>query len=289
MSKLNCLVSIAVVQIVLLICPRIAMGTEVEDVVFKSHGVQLSGSIVFPKKEPIVSSVVFVHGSGKQKRNLGLARWFASKGIAALVYDKRGTGKSEGTYVQGENVSEKNLNLLADDAVAAIEVLHEHPKLNGIPAGYVGVSQAGWIIPLAAEKSSIPKYIALWSGPVCKVSEEFMLSLFTKDKDYENLDGVPDFKFIEEEVKEQFVWPENFGKDIDPSDSLANLSIPGLWIYGGKDGSIPVDLSISRLTLLINEGQKNYEYSLFPNLGHNNIDSTFSTMTSWIKKIVNEE
>ena len=62
-----------------------------EEVEFVSHGVTLSGSIVFPDGD-IHAAVVFVHGSGKQERNLHWAERFAREGIAALVYDKRGAG-----------------------------------------------------------------------------------------------------------------------------------------------------------------------------------------------------
>ena len=71
---------------------------------------------MYPKKGDIHSAVVFVHGSGKQTRNLYWAERFAASGIAALVYDKRDAGKSGGKYESKQSVSEKNLNLLAQDA-----------------------------------------------------------------------------------------------------------------------------------------------------------------------------
>src|SRR6187399_2052392 len=65
-------------------------GYPAQEVEFESHGVRLAGSIVLPKDSNIRAAVVFVHGSGKQARNLALAKRFASEGVAALVYDKRG-------------------------------------------------------------------------------------------------------------------------------------------------------------------------------------------------------
>ncbi|HYJ41574.1 MAG TPA: alpha/beta hydrolase, partial [Steroidobacteraceae bacterium] len=96
-----------------------------EEVEFVSHGVTLSGSIVFPAGE-IHSAVVFVHGSGKQTRNLVWAERFAKAGIAALVYDKRGAGRSGGEYEGNQSVSEKNISLLADDAAAALRSMSSH-------------------------------------------------------------------------------------------------------------------------------------------------------------------
>ena len=55
-------------------------NVRVEEVEFASHGAALSGSIVFPANQPIHAAVVFIHGSGKQTRNIGLAERFAKDG-----------------------------------------------------------------------------------------------------------------------------------------------------------------------------------------------------------------
>lgn len=255
-----------------------AEGLKSEDVQFTSHNTQLSGTIVFPKEKEIRAAVVFVHGSGKQFRNLHWAEKFAAQGIAALVYDKRGAGKSGGEYEGEQSVSEKNIVLLAGDAVSAVTALSQHPALKDVPVGLAGTSQAGWIIPIAAEKSSNTKFMVLWSGPVCKVSEEDIYSKYTIDKDDKE---VPGYNEALNSRKEKYIWPEFLGKDSDPSDSLVKLKIPGLWIFGADDGSVPVDLSIQRLDAIRKLGYA-YNYVLFSGLGHNNMHETFSTATDWI-------
>ncbi len=253
----------------------------IEKVEFTSHNSLLSGSIVLPGNTEIHSAVVFVHGSGKQERNLHWARRFATEGIAALVYDKRGVGRSGGEYESKQSVSEKNINLLTDDSIAALNALRKHLKTKNIPLGLTGISQAGWIVPLAAEKSKIVDFIVLWSGPVCKVSEEDIYSKYTADLDDKQ---VPDYSEALASRKRKYIWPDFLGKDTDPSESLATLNIPGLWVFGEKDGSIPVDLSVLRLKKLIDSGHQ-YEYVLFSNLGHNNMSETFPTVTDWIKRL----
>jgi pimeloyl-ACP methyl ester carboxylesterase len=252
---------------------------KIEDVEFVSHGDKLSGSIVFPGTKEIHSAVVFVHGSGAQTRNMVWAERFAKEGIAALVYDKRGVGKSGGRYEGEQSVSEKNIVLLADDAVSALNVLASRPALKGVPLGLTGISQAGWIVPLAAKKSNVVKFIVLWSGPVCKVSEEDIFSKYTGDSDGKE---VPSYDEALNSRKEKYIWPDFLGKDTDPSEGLAQLDIPGLWIFGGNDGSIPVDLSIRGLKKLRSSGRP-YNYVLFSGLGHNNMNETFTTATEWIK------
>jgi alpha-beta hydrolase superfamily lysophospholipase len=133
-----------------------AFGAEairIESAHFESHGVTLAGSIAFPAAAPPHAAVVFIHGSGKQTRNLELAQRLARAGIAALVYDKRGAGESGGEYEGNQSVSEQNISLLADDAVAALNALAAHPSLENVPLGFTGISQAGWIAPLAARRS----------------------------------------------------------------------------------------------------------------------------------------
>lgn len=257
-------------------------SVRVEEIEFESHSTKLAGSIVFPANKTPKAAMVFVHGSGKQSRNLALAEQFAREGIVSLVYDKRGAGKSGGEYEQDHNVGEKNISLLADDAAAALKVLASHPELQGIPAGFTGISQAGWIAPLAAERTPAAKFLVMWSGPVCKVSEEDIFSKYTADKEAM---AVPSYREALESRKVKYIWPDFLGKDTDPAESLANLSIPGLWIFSDNDGSIPVDLSITRLQALRKAGHR-YDYVLFSGLGHNNIDGTFATAVDWIRRSI---
>ena len=214
-----------------------------EEIEFVSHGDTLSGSIVLPAGD-IHAALVFIHGSGKQTRNLGVAEQFARGGIAALVYDKRGAGKSGGEYEGNQTVSEKNISLLADDASSALRRLSTHASLKGVPVGFAGISQAGWIAPLAAERSDLAKFLVLWSGPVCKVSEEDIYSKYTSDADGQ---AAPPYDEALKSRTEKYVWPEFLGRDTDAGQDLEKLSIPGLWIFSDNDSSIPVDLSIDRL------------------------------------------
>lgn len=271
-------VRVALLMIALLASPAFAATQEVT---FQSHGAMLSGTLVLPERTPR-AALVFVHGSGKQTRNLTLAERFAREGIAALVYDKRGAGKSGGAYEGEQSVSEKNISLLADDAVAAMNVLAHQPSLEGVPAGFAGISQAGWIVPLAAHRAQQTAFLLLWSGPVCKVSEEDIYSLYTHDTGGRT---VPGFAEALASRTEKYVWPDFLGVDTDPATSLGDLKIPGLWIYSDDDGSIPVDLSIARLKAVRESGHA-FDYALFSGVGHDNIDATFDTAIAWIRRNV---
>jgi uncharacterized protein len=123
---------------------------DVTDTAFESHGVKLVGRLVMPKGDRKVPVVVLIHGSEDTSavQFQQDQRIFPAHGIGAFVYDKRGTGASGGVYTQ-------DYNLLASDAVNA---LNEAKRLAGARLGRVGFdggSQAGWVIPLAANKSSV--------------------------------------------------------------------------------------------------------------------------------------
>lgn len=255
------------------------------EISFQSRGAKLHGKVLLPQGTRPIALLVAVHGAGTAEYMLPVSRLLAAEGFAVLYYDKRGVGRSEGTYVHIENTTAENLELLAVDAAAAFKAVKEHPQFIDLPVGYIGISQAGWVIPIASQISN-PDFIALWGGPVCTTSEEHHFSNFTEDN--------PDFwdSHSKYDVLNHMQTVQYASDDVDPSESLRNLSIPGLWLFGGQDASIPVDLSISRLEELKRNGKRQFEYQIFPNEGHNLADSprqeSFQAMVKWLKKIIEE-
>lgn len=235
-----------------------------EDIKFKSAGVSLAGTIYKPRHSH--AAAVIVHGSDQQPRMREFASLLAENGISVLTYDKRGVGESGGIYAGPEvgtnNIDSANLTLLAEDANAAVNVLHQRDK--DIPIGLVGFSQAGWIIPIAANKNSLVDFIVLFSGPVISTLEQLRFQFFTE--------GKPDFwdSHTETEAREHIRSDADRYQfaNTDPYDALSTLSIPGLWLLGEKDVQVPAGLSIERLNALKAQG-KPYEYCLFSTLGHN--------------------
>ena len=236
------------------------------EVEFGSEGVTISGTVVLPQK--IMAAIVLVHGSGREKRMTALSDELAGQGIATLTYDKRGVGKSGGVYAGPEvgtnNISAENLSLLASDAAAAVkELVRRLPSDTPVPVGLMGGSQAGWIIPIAALRSSDAKFMVIWSGPIVTAREQLRFQFYT--------DAKTDFwdNHTEAEAREHIKSdPDRFEfVDTDPLESLRKLSIPALWLFGGRDPNVPVRLSIERLHPLIESG-KSYECEVFPREAH---------------------
>lgn len=246
-------------------------GVTAEDIRFESEGVTLAGTIYTPRHSS--AAVVLVHGSDQTPRMREFASFLASKGVSVLTYDKRGVGESGGIYAGPEvgtnNIDPANLTLLAKDANAAVKVLHRRNK--NTPLGLIGFSQAGWIIPITANKSSFVDFMVFFSGSLVPTLEQLRFQFFT--------DGNRDFwdSHTEAEVREHIRTAANRYQfeNTDPYDALSTLSIPGLWIFGQKDIQVPVGLSIERLNALKAQG-KPYEYCLFSALGHNTASSDYT-------------
>lgn len=257
----------------------------IQDIRFESHGVQLAGSCLMPNRP--IAAVVIIHGSDPVKRELEFAKLLAKEGIAVLTYDKRGVGESGGVYVGPSvgtnNIDPNNLNLLADDGSSAINTLQSFLKNKNIPIGLLGFSQAGWIIPIAAEKNSSVNFMLIFSGPVITTLEQLRFQFYTNgDEHFWNKHSESD---VREHVKND---PDRYQfEPTDPQIQLSKLTIPGLWIFGGRDIQIPTRLCIDNLNKQIKTG-KQYEYLLYPSLGHStafsNSPEPVNRTIQWIKR-----
>lgn len=137
------------------------------DTSFTSADTKLAGRLLEPggSPDPKRPLVVMVHGSEKTAA-LGdvYALALAAQGVDVFVYDKRGTGASEGDYTQ-------NFELLADDAAAALKQARTMAAGRSGRSGYFGGSQGGWVAPLAATRSPAD-FVAVGFGLVASPIEE---------------------------------------------------------------------------------------------------------------------
>lgn len=254
-----------------------------QDIIINSEGVNLAGTIYKPKNA--YASVVVVHGSGQETRMTEFAELLANNGISVLTYDKRGVGKSGGVYAGPEvgtnNVDSLNINLLAKDVRAALNKIKNYS--NGTPIGLLGFSQAGWIIPIAANNNPLVNFMVLFSCPTITSLEQLRFQFYTN--------GNTNFwvSHTEEDARNHIKNDSDRYQFIstDPKVALRNISAPSLWLLGEKDIQIPVKLCIEQINELKTKG-KHFEYILFPNLGHNTAfaddKSPVEIAVNWIKE-----
>jgi len=133
---------------------------------FDSVGTKMNGMLIEPPgqnaKRPLV---VMVHGSERSSPIGGIYGYaMAAQGISVFVYDKRGTGGSEGEYTQ-------NFELLAADAAKALDTARGMTAGRHGRAGFFGGSQGGWVAPLAATRTKAD-FVAVGFGLVASPIEE---------------------------------------------------------------------------------------------------------------------
>jgi hypothetical protein len=119
-----------------------------EELDFANGNVKLAGTLLLPAEAGPHPGIVFLHGSGPEARwaSRFLATRFAERGVAALIYDKRGVGGSTGDWRAA------GFDELAGDAAAAVAALRRHPGVLAQKVGIHGHSQGGILASLVADE-----------------------------------------------------------------------------------------------------------------------------------------
>ena len=138
-----------------------------EAVRFANGDVRLAGTLISPTTGGRHPAVILVHGSGAENRDfiLPFARFLVRRGMAVLGYDKRGVGESTGDWKTA------SFEVLAGDASAAFEYLKTRSDIDPARIGLLGVSQAGWVMPLAAVRAKDLAFLISISGAAIPAAE----------------------------------------------------------------------------------------------------------------------
>jgi dienelactone hydrolase len=139
-----------------------------EPVIVRNGEVTLSGTVFLPAGHGRRPGVVLFHGSGPEPRNEFMGRWFAEHGVAALTYDKRGVGASTGDFRTVPFTD------LAGDGLAAVALLKARADVDPKRIGVWGLSQGGWLGPLAASESRDVAFVIAVSGPGVSPGEQMV-------------------------------------------------------------------------------------------------------------------
>jgi pimeloyl-ACP methyl ester carboxylesterase len=271
---------------------------------FGSHGVRLHGVLLEPtstaSKPPLI---VMVHGSERTSPiGSSMQQLLTAQGTITFVYDKRGTGRSGGTYTQ-------DFYVLADDAAAAAEAARNRAAGKYKRLGFYGGSQGGWVAPLAALKASAdflevgfgvvgtPLEQDQWqvdyqleqlgfplspgvhdvTSATAKVAESNFAANLRELQDvrrkyraeswYRYLDG----QYTGEVVRGELTRARDESPQVpwhyDSIGVLEKLTIPQLWIFAGDDSVAPSANSIRRLQTL-RTTHRNITIFVFPKTDH---------------------
>ncbi len=240
-------------------------GYQKEEVRIFNDSIVLNAAYYSPiHTEELKAALIIVHGSAPSTYEdvSFYTRLGTQLGMAVLAFDKRGVGKSSGTY-EYFNVSRSEawFNVLASDVLACVEWLKSRPELEKAKLGLLGGSQAGWIMPLAASKSNHVDFIIIGEGVSVSAGEEHFFSQLTGDG---NENGIS--------IQDAHEKLKNFDgkRGFDPRSILEKLQTNTLWFFGTNDPVIPVDASIDELNHL---NKSNFKVVLLPNGDHNFVNT----------------
>ena len=280
-----------------------------EEVRFRNGDVDLAGRLTVPEGRGPHPAIVLVHGWGNRTRNdIGgiVADVFARHGIAALVYDKRGTGGSEGDWQQ-TSISDH-----ADDALAAVRLLQGRSDIDPRQVGIFTTSYGGLVTPLAASRSKDVAFLILTASPAISQTERYpyIMLPFLRDLGWseKELEEAVAFMKLEAEflmtrsnwpklreaierargtiwfprtrtgeasatTEDHPFWESAQGNVVlstyDPRPALRQLTCPVLAIFGEFDEAVTVDPNRSVLERMLREGEHpDFTIRVLPDADH---------------------
>ena len=272
------------------------------DVSFHNGPVTLAGTLCIPHSPGRHAAVVLLQGSGGETRwgtNRFIADRFARSGIAALVYDKRGSGASTGDWRMS------SYDDLASDAMAGIDFLASRPDIDAKRIGLHGHSEGGIIAPIASVRapSKVAFIVAedtvagfVRDQDVYRVSHQIrqagfndaqieraldlyklMIEVLRGAKPYQELEtasrsfrnedwyqwlGIPpDNSYL-------WTWYPKVG-NLDTLVFWKQVRAPVLLIYGERDHLEPVDESLAKIEASLDGVKTPYAAVIAPNAQHN--------------------
>ena len=258
---------------------------------FHNKDVKLVGSLLLPRSEAPVPAVVFVHGAGPQSREpyREAGEFFASQGIAALIYDKRGVGQSGGAYESREPYEN-----LVNDALSAIAFLKQRREIAPSKIGIWGLSQGAYINAAAASRSGDIKFIIVAGAQVADgMMTYYRDNLFRKYGLSDTLRDVAEKAQLAQDTLPHNLRNESLlssfaPRSYPPPDQYVHpawrqVRQPVLAMWGQLDQHVPVAESVAGLkNSLARANNENWTIIILPRAKHSlGISETGAIQEKW--------
>jgi len=290
---------------------RTVESYKVKEVTIPGGEIELAGKLYLPDTPGPHAAVVFMHGGGNDyELVMGAPRFYGPRlahcGYAALIYDKRGTGKSGGVF------HESTYDDFIADAGRAVEFLSKHESIDPGNIGVYAGSEGGRLAPLVAVRFPNVAFVISASGPIGKIADqadfnieyalhvrgypdsliEQIMPLWRKHHaactslDSAEMDAVAKEIFRLRETIDPFALPNTrqefltdsnlfflrpqyFSMPNDYTGELVKLDVPWLAIYGELDPIINVQESVENIQKQMTAGNNtDYEIIVHEGVGH---------------------
>jgi pimeloyl-ACP methyl ester carboxylesterase len=230
---------------------------------------------------------------------LPFAQFLVRSGLSILTYDKRGVGQSTGDW------NDASFEDLAGDVVAAFEYLKTRSEIDEGQVGLLGVSQAGWVLPIAAVQAPDLAFLISLSGAGIPAAETgidhgeremqaagtspqviaAITNLMRLQLDYARTGaGWDEYARAREAVAARMgPPPDNFPAApddpywdlmrrvylFDPAPVLRQLRVPTLALFGELDNNILAEKNRNAWMVALEEGgHPDYELVIVPRANH---------------------
>jgi len=295
-----------------------------EEISFTAGGFSLHGVLVKPQSRGPHPAVIFIHGDGPINRTMlgyyiPIWKKFVEVGYACMSWDKPGVGKSTGGFGDRTLFHDR-----ASIAAGAVRYLKAREDIDGKRIGYWGISQAGYIIPLASSMTNDISFVIAISCPginsidqgayfiekqliiegmdaqiARKTADCYLRSRHARSyEEYyeyaELLGRHPYLKrtgWAEIKSKDSYVPLEpNSEALFNPISVLEETKFPVLAIFGEKDTQIPPSISAeSYRQALKKAGNEHSKVIMFPGADHVIFNTTTGSLREWEDKFRNQQ
>jgi alpha/beta superfamily hydrolase len=133
-----------------------------EEVSFLNQNIKLAGTLYKPESNAPYPAMVVVHPASEPERGHvfyeHLISTLPQHGMGVLVFDRRGSGASEGDFQTAD------FEDLAGDVISAVEYLQSRSDVDKTKIGLHGTSQGAWIAPIASARKPDIAFIVVVSA-----------------------------------------------------------------------------------------------------------------------------
>lgn len=252
------------------------------DFFVRNGDIRLAARVHLPPGEGPHPALVVIGGSAPWgKADLEpFVEIFNNAGFALIGYDRRGIGESTGTF-RGLTV-ENSFDFMdeaASDANAIFELARNHAQIDPNRIGLFGSSQGGWVTIRATASNPHVAFMLIAVSTPLSVGHEGFHSLLADDTSpFVPNRPLPNGFTFEQLADSLKTFQGPYGYDARPL--LESITVPGFWVFGGRDRSTPTLVSVEVLENFRTRLSKDFTIQVFPYANHDLLDDRTGAFTN---------